>query len=144
MKRILGIDYGNKRIGIAVSDPMQIIASSIKFIPNNKHKYENIVRLMNDIDVELIIVGLPLNLKGERASKVKEVEEFVNNLKELTNLKIIEWDERYSTKIAKDTMIQMGLRKKQRMDKSKIDSMAAAIILQSYLDSIKHKSKNEN
>lgn len=141
MKRILGIDYGDKRIGIAISDPMQIIATALDYIPNNEQAVDNILELTKKYDVDMIVVGLPLNLKGERGVKSAQVNDFIQNLKQKTDLKILEWDERFTTTIARKTIIEMGFKKKHRQDKSKIDSLAAAILLQSYLDS-NFKSKN--
>lgn len=142
MKRILGIDYGDKRIGIAISDPMCIIATALDYIHNDDNTIDRILKLTKIYDVEMVVVGLPLNLKGERGAKSIQVYDFIQNLKQKTDLKVVEWDERFTTKIARQTIMQMGLKKKQRQDKSKIDSMAATILLQSFLDS-NYKLKNE-
>ncbi len=142
MKRILGIDYGDKRIGIAISDPMCIIATALDYIRNDDNTIDKILKLTKIYDVEMVVVGLPLNLKGERGAKSIQVYDFIQNLKQKTDLKVVEWDERFTTKIARQTIMQMGLKKKQRQDKSKIDSMAATILLQSFLDS-NYKLKNE-
>ena len=145
MKRILGIDYGTKRIGLAISDPMRIIASALKFVPNNDDAIDEILNIAKKYEVEAIVIGIPLNLKGERAIKSEEVNEFIEKLREKSNLKIIEWDERFTTAIAKKTMLEMGLKKKQRQDRTRIDSMSAAILLQSYLNSnlnVKNESRD--
>jgi putative Holliday junction resolvase len=136
-QRILGVDYGTKRIGIAVSDPMNILARGIKVIFNSDHAIEEIHRLANEYDVASIVVGMPLNLKGERAAKAKEVELFIGQLREETGLNIIAWDERFTSHIAHETLRLMGVKKKQRQSKEQIDLMASALILQGYLDSMR-------
>lgn len=135
MGRILGIDFGTKRIGLAVSDPRQIIARPLETIANNLTTLHKINKVIEDLSVEAIVVGLPFNLKGERGQKAREVELFIEKLKSSTQLPVYEVDERFTSSTAKDTLLQMGVKKKQRQDKSKIDLMAAALILQSYLDS---------
>lgn len=134
MSRILGVDYGDKRVGIAISDPLQIIATPLDYIPNNNELMEKFREILSSFQIIKIVVGIPLNLKGESGFKSKQVKEFINKLKSITGVQIIEWDERFTTKIAQQTKLDMGLKKKQRQDKTKIDSMAAAILLQNYLD----------
>ncbi len=137
MKRILGIDYGTKRIGIAVSDPLMIIATGLKVISNDNNALQIIKELADRYEVSDIVVGLPLNLKGEIGGKALEVEKFISDLQQATEKNIIKWDERYTSSIAQQTLIRMGVRKKARQNKSKIDEMAAALILQSYLETNK-------
>jgi putative Holliday junction resolvase len=136
-KRILGVDYGSKRIGIAISDPLNIIARGLKVLSNSPHALTEIKCLALEYEVELIVVGMPLNLKGERGQKGDEVTLFVNEIKNATGLEIVEWDERFSSHTAHQTLREMGVKKRQRQSKEKIDEMAAAIILQGYLDSQK-------
>lgn len=118
-----------------MSDPLRIIASARQTVPNSPAFFLTIKKMIQDFDVEAVIIGMPYNLKGEKSTKAKEVEEFINELKQHINIDIVEWDERYTSSMAHETQIQMGVKKKQRQDKSKIDEMAAALILQSYLDS---------
>lgn len=136
MRRILGIDFGTKRIGLAVSDPLGIIARPLETIANDKTTLHKINKVIQELGIEAIVVGLPFNLKGERGQKAAEVENFIDQLKNSTQLPVFEADERFTSSTAKATLLQMGVKKKQRQDKSKIDLMAAALILQSYLDSI--------
>jgi len=133
-KRILGIDYGEKRIGIAVSDPMKIIAKGIKVIENSANALREIQHIAMEYDVEIIVVGMPFNLKGERGTMAKEVEVFIDKLKGSTGLEIVTWDERFTSHTAHETLRTMGVKKKQRQEKSQIDLMASALILQGYLD----------
>ena len=118
-KRILGIDYGTRRIGISLSDPLQIIAQPFDTLPNDKLSIRRICEIVEKEGVEVVVVGMPLNLKGEKAQKAQEVE-------------------RFTTTIAHRTMRDMGTRREERRsNRGRIDAMAAAILLQSYLDSRK-------
>ncbi len=136
-QRILGIDYGTKNIGLAISDPLSIIAQSLETIENNIECYSIIKRIIEREYVALIVVGMPLNLKGERAQKSLEVEEFIKNLRTHTDIDVVDWDERFTSTMAQRSLLQFGVKKKKRGEKGRIDSMAAAIMLQSYLDSRK-------
>ncbi|MBU1299889.1 MAG: Holliday junction resolvase RuvX [Bacteroidetes bacterium] len=136
MKRILGIDYGSKRIGVAISDPLRIIAQGIEVISNTPAFFDKIKMIAEKYDVEAIVVGFPYNLKGETGQSAKEVQVFIQGLKAVINIPIIEWDERFTSAVAHQTLIDMGVKRKKRQQKSTIDRMAAALILQSYLDSV--------
>lgn len=136
-QRILGIDYGTRRIGLAISDPLRIIAQSLETIENNNECYSIIKKIIEREYIALIVVGMPLNLKGERAQKSLEVEEFIRNLRVHIKIDIVDWDERFTSTMAQRSLLQFGVKKKQRSEKGRIDSMAAAIMLQSYLDSRK-------
>lgn len=136
MKRILGIDYGLKRIGVAVSDPLRIIAQGIEVISNTPALFEKIKMIAEKYDVEVIVVGFPYNLKGETGQSAKEVQVFIQGLKAVIKIPIIEWDERFTSAVAHQTLIDMDVKRKKRQQKSTIDRMAAALILQSYLDSV--------
>ncbi|MBI4548088.1 MAG: Holliday junction resolvase RuvX [Ignavibacteriae bacterium] len=134
-KRILGIDYGSRRIGISISDPLNIIARAIKVIPNSPQVIAQIKRLVEEFDVEKIVVGMPLTLRGNKGAKAKEVEQFIRLLENEFHLDIIRYDERFTTHTAKQTLRDMGVQKKQRRNKGTLDEIAAALILQGYLDS---------
>lgn len=137
-KRILGIDYGSKRIGISMSDPLQIIATALETIPNNSRTFEALTEIVQREHVEYIVVGMPLNLKGEKAQKAQEVMEFIQQLKKNIDSEILTWDERFTSSLAHDTLLRMGTKKKERRtNKGRVDSMAAAIMLQNFLDSRK-------
>lgn len=137
--RVLGVDYGSERIGLSLSDPLGIIASPAGSIRNDKLKWDQLREFVKKHDVALAVVGMPLNLKGQKAHKALEVEEFVEALRRETALEVLVWDERFTTSIAQQTLLAMGTRKQERRkDKGRVDSMAAAIILQSFLDSTKH------
>jgi putative holliday junction resolvase len=134
----LGIDYGSRRIGISLSDPLQIIAQPFDTLPNDKQILKRICDILEKEGVEGIVVGMPLNLKGEKAQKAQEVEGFIELLAAETDVEIITWDERFTTTMAHQTMLEMGTKRiERRTNKGRIDSMAASILLQSYLDSRK-------
>jgi putative holliday junction resolvase len=137
-KRIIGIDFGTTRVGISLSDPLQIIARPYITIENDKKTITAICDIIRNENVELIIVGMPLNLKGEKGKKALEVEEFIGVLAEATKTEIVRWDERFTTAMAHQTLLRMGTgRQERRTEKGRVDSMAAAILLQGFLDSRK-------
>ncbi len=138
-QRILGIDYGSVRVGLSVSDPLGLIAQPIEAFKNDGSLFANLKHVSARENVTLIIVGMPFNLKGQKAQKAEEVQKFIGRLKEELGIGILTWDERFTTTIANQTMHTMGTKKKERQKKDgRIDSMAAAVMLQGYLDSIKH------
>ncbi len=134
----MGIDYGTRRIGISLSDPLQIIAQPFDTLPNDKLAIRQICEIVEKEAVDVVVVGMPLNLKGERAQKAQEVERFIESLMGETSAEIVSWDERFTTTMAHQTMREMGTkRQERRSNRGRIDAMAAAILLQSYLDSRK-------
>jgi len=133
--RILGLDYGTKRLGVAVSDPLGITAQPIAVVDS-----ENAIpELQKIIDqyapVDEIVIGLPKTLKGEIGPAAQNVLAFVETLKQTFKSKIVTWDERLTTAGVEKDLISAGLSRKQR--KKVIDKSAAAVILQSYLDTRK-------
>lgn len=138
-QRILGIDYGSQRIGLSLSDPLNLIAQPIKAMKNNSSLIADLKQLSIRENVKLIVVGMPLNLKGQHAQKAEEVQEFIEHLKSEIGIEVVKWDERFTTTIAQKTMISMGTKKKERQKRDgRIDSMAASIMLQGFLDSSRH------
>ena len=133
MGRVLGIDYGDSRIGLAMSDPIKIIASPFKTIRNegNEKCLQVFQSLIKEKDVEAIVVGLPMGLKGQETAQTKKVREFVDLLYAL-KLPIHLEDERLSSVSAEKSMIQQNI--KTGHNKGLIDQRAAAIILQQFLD----------
>ena len=136
-KRFLGIDYGSKRIGVAVSDPTNVIARGVGVVLNSRTAIAEIKKYASEFDVAAIVVGMPLTLKGTKGQKSVEVEEFIEKLKKEVAVEIATWDERFTSAQAHQTLLDMGVKKKQRQSKERIDEMAAAIMLQAYLDSRK-------
>lgn len=140
MDKFLGIDYGAVRIGIAVSDETKTISFGREFISNNKESLKHIKKIIDAENISRIVIGYPVNLKGEKTKQSLEVEAFEENLKkniEGSGIMVIRWDERFTSKIAQDSMLESGMKKKKRQQKGNIDIISAALLLQSYLDSQK-------
>ena len=138
-ERILGIDYGSQRVGVSLSDPLGIIAQPMEALKNDASLFVHLQEVTRREHVRLIVVGMPFNLKGQHAQKADEVEKFIEVLKANLALEVVTWDERFTTTMAHQTMRTMGTKKKERQKKDgRIDSMAAAIILQGFLDHTKH------
>jgi len=138
MGKTMGIDYGAVRIGIAVSDESETIAFGREAIDNNHKTLEKIENFISEEKVTKIILGYPLNLKGERTPQTIEVESFEEKLKKFLNdIPVVRWDERFTSKMAADSMFESGMKKKNRRDKRNLDIISAALLLQSYLDSRK-------
>lgn len=134
MKRILSIDYGKKRTGLALSDPLQIIASGLDTI-NTPNLMSYLKNLMTKEPIETIILGYPLNLNGEETDATKPVEAFEKRIKkQFQNVNIVRVDERYTSKEAFQAMIDGGVKKKNRRNKALIDKVSATILLQNYME----------
>ncbi len=134
--RILAIDHGTKRIGIAVSDELKMIAQPLEFIPAEPFS-EFLARLkeiLREKEVELILLGMPRNMDGSYGPAALKVQEFGAALKSAVAVPIQMWDERLTSVQANRFLIQGNVRREKR--KEKVDKMAAAILLQSYLDSL--------
>jgi putative Holliday junction resolvase len=134
--RILAIDHGSKRIGIAVSDELKMIAQPLEFIPAAPFPafLARLNELINVKEVELILIGMPRNMDGSYGPAAQKVEEFVEALKGLVSVPVKLWDERLTSAQANRVLIQGNVRRDKR--KEKVDAMAAAILLQSYLDGL--------
>ena len=133
MARILAIDYGGKRTGLAVTDPMQIIATGLITI-ESKELIPYLKKYFLAETVELIIIGLPVNWDESDTHGTPLVKAAIKKLeKEFPNIPLKTVDERYTSKMAKDAMLQMGMKKKDRRIKGNVDIIAATIILQEYL-----------
>ena len=136
MGRILAIDYGGKRTGIAVTDPLQIIATGLTTI-DSKELIPFLKKYFSSETVELVIIGMPLNWDESDTHGTPLVKEAIKKLqKEFPAMPLKTVDERYTSKMAKDAMLQMGLKKKDRRDKKLVDEIAATIMLQEYLQSL--------
>lgn len=135
MGRIVAIDYGQKRVGVAVTDEQQIIATALETIPV-KDIFQFLRKYVENEDVESIVVGDPRQMDNSPSASVKFIDPFVKKLKkDFQQLKIERYDERFTSKIAQRTILEAGLKKKDRRDKSIVDKVSAVIILQSYLES---------
>ena len=133
MARILALDYGEKRTGIAVTDELQIIASGLITVKTDE-LIKFLIDYSNKEQVELFIVGLPKQMNNSDSESEKHILSFLKQLKKsLPKIPIKRIDERFTSKIAFQTMIDSGLKKKQRRNKGLVDEISATIILQSYL-----------
>ena len=134
MGRLLAIDYGNKRVGLAISDPMQIIAKPFKTIlhSDNQNLLDKIKMIIINEKIKGIILGLPLNMQGNKTKQTNLVIEFSDYLKENLDIPIMMQDERLSSVSAKKSLIKQKV--KTGHNKARIDETAAAIFLQQYLD----------
>ena len=133
MSRALGIDYGDARIGIALSDPMRIITKPYVTLKNDKEFIDELKKIINEKEVETIVVGYPVGMKGQVTKQTEKVEAFIAELKLTFKLEIVAIDERLSSVSAENILKQQGV--KTGHNKSMIDDTSAAIILQEYLDS---------
>jgi len=134
MGRILSIDYGNKRVGLAVTDPLQIIATRLTTVATNEI-WDFLADYFSREEVELVLVGYPKQLNNEPSEAIRYINPFLKKF-QLTYaempLKLM--DERFSSKMAFQTMIDAGVKKKDRQNKATVDGVSATIILQSYLE----------
>jgi len=136
LPRILSIDYGLKRTGIAVTDPLQIIASGLTTV-ESKQLIPFLKNYFSKEPVELIIIGEPKNWDDSDTHATPLVERCIKDLqKNFPSIPIKKVDERFTSKMAKDSMLEMGLKKKQRRDKALVDEIAATILLQEYMRSV--------
>lgn len=135
MAKALGIDYGAKRVGVAISDSLQIIASSLTTI-ETKQFFLFLIELLQKEDIDRFVVGEPKNLDGTATDSTEMTENFVEKLSiRYPNIPIKRIDERFTSKIAKQSILDAGTKKSKRRDKRLVDKVSAAIILQSHLDS---------
>ena len=134
--RVLALDHGTKRIGVAVSDELKVIATPLEFIPAEPFAgfLARLKELVQEKEVELILVGMPRNMDGSYGPAALKVQEFVTVLKETISQPIKMWDERLTSAQANRFLIAANVRRSQR--RQKVDQTAAAILLQSYLDSL--------
>lgn len=140
MGRIMAIDYGQKRTGIAVTDPLQLIANGLETIPSHT-ALDYIAAYCQKEKVDCIVVGEPLTLQKQASDASRFIDPFVKKLrKTMPQMRVERMDESFSSKQAFQSMIDAGLSKKRRRDKALIDTISATIILQSYLESIKYAS----
>ena len=135
MSRILAIDYGRKRTGLAVSDTMQIIANGLTTVPTHE-LLDFIAGYVQKEPVERIVIGLPKQMNNEVSENMKYIEPFVRLLKKKIPEMPVEFvDERFTSVLAHRTMLEAGLKKKDRQNKALVDEISATIILQTYLES---------
>ncbi|SFF36231.1 Holliday junction resolvase RuvX [Sunxiuqinia elliptica] len=140
MGRILAIDYGRKRVGLAVTDPLQLIANKLTTV-----RTHDILDFLKDYfekeNVEKVIIGYPLQMNNEASEAVLYINPFLKRFQKLfPDMPIEQVDERFTSKMAFQTMLDAGLKKKDRQNKGTIDAVSATIILQSYMEQQKYRS----
>lgn len=140
MSRIMGLDYGSKTVGVAISDPLYITAQGIEIIrreeENKRRKtYARIEALIKEYEVDRIVLGYPKNMNNTEGERCEKVNEFKADLERRTGLEVILWDERLTTVAADKAMIEAGIRRENR--KEYVDEIAAGLILQGYLENLR-------
>ena len=141
MSRIMAIDLGRKRCGIAVTDPLQIIANGLTTI-SSAQLVDFVMNYLQSEEVETLVIGEPKDMKNNPSDCSKYIDPIVNRLKKLLpNMNIVRYDERFTSVMAHQTMLDAGLKKSKRQDKELVDTIAATIILQSYMESIRVRSE---
>jgi putative Holliday junction resolvase len=136
IKRVLAIDYGSKRIGLALSDPLLIFSYAYKTILNDDKLLQNLDQIIREKEIIKIILGIPYQENGQLSSNAQSILKFKETLSKRYSIEIIEWDESLSSEMAKEIIIQNVSGKKKRKDKGLIDRGSASIMLQEYLDSL--------
>lgn len=135
MARILAIDYGTKRVGVAVSDPLQIIANGLETVATIDI-FDFLKKYIAEEEVETLVVGMPMHLDGNPAQIADKVQLFIKEFQKLFPEILVETqDERFTSEDAKRIILQSGAKKKKRRDKSLVDKVAAVLILQDYMES---------
>jgi putative Holliday junction resolvase len=134
MARILAIDYGQKRVGLAVTDPLQIIANGLDTVPT-AGVLDYLKKYLEKEPVEKMVIGLPKQMNGEESEMMKYIRPFVVALqKAFPEMEIVYVDERFTSVLAQKAMLDGGLKKKDRQNKALVDKISATIILQSYME----------
>ncbi|NDV78179.1 Holliday junction resolvase RuvX [Dysgonomonas sp. 511] len=141
MGRLLAIDYGTKRTGLAVSDILKIIANGLTTVPTHT-LFDYLKAYLEKEDVECIIVGLPKQMNNQDSESMRHIRPFVKKLKILyPDIPVKMYDERFTSSLAQKAIIDAGLKKKDRQNKSLVDEVSATIILQSYMESLRLQNR---
>ena len=136
MARIMAIDLGRKRCGVAVTDPLQIIANGLTTVEAAKLP-DFVVDYVKKEEVETIVIGEPKDMHNNPSDSTQYIEPIINRLRKLLpDMNIVRYDERFTSVLAHQAMLDAGLKKKQRQDKALVDTISATIILQSYMSSL--------
>ena len=138
MSKILAIDYGSKRVGVAITDSLKIIATGLSTV-STINIYSFLEEIIKKEKISHIVIGLPKNLDNSNTDSTYEISVFINKLKQLyANIVVDSIDERFTSLMAKKTILSSGVSKKRRRDKALVDQVSATIILQSYLQKLSH------
>lgn len=141
MGRLLAIDYGTKRTGLAASDTLKLIANGLTTVPTHT-LFDYLKVYLAKEEVEKIIVGLPKQMNNEYSDNMKHIRPFVKKLQSIyPNIPVELYDERFTSTLAQKTIIDAGLKKKDRQNKALVDEVSAVIILQGYMESLRLQNK---
>ena len=136
MARILAIDYGTKRVGVAVTDPLGMIAGALATVETPRI-FDFLNEYLTVNDCNRLVIGYPLTLRNKPAEVTREIDRFIERFASLyPYIEVIKYDERFTSKLAFDTILASGIGRRKRRDKAVIDRISATIILQNYLESI--------
>lgn len=136
MARILAIDYGTKRVGVAVTDPLGMIAGALATVETPRI-FDFLNEYLTVNDCNRLVIGYPLTLRNEPAEVTREIDRFIERFASLyPYIEVIKYDERFTSKLAFNTILASGIGRRKRRDKAVIDRISATIILQNYLESI--------
>jgi|APSaa5957512622_1039677.scaffolds.fasta_scaffold00683_6 putative holliday junction resolvase len=136
MGRILAIDYGQKRVGLAVTDNMKLIANGLTTV-HVKDIWVFLDKYLTTEDVDMVVIGEPMDMQGNPSDSTRFIQPFVNKFqRKYPDVEVKRFDERFTSKMAFDTMIAGGLSKSKRKDKALVDKISATLILQSFMDSL--------
>lgn len=138
MARILSIDYGKKRTGLAVTDPLKIIAGGLTTVPTHE-LYKFLKDYLAREEVECIVIGEPRQMNGEPSENFSRVQQFVNHWKKNEpHIPIVYYDERFTSVLAHKAMLDGGMKKNARKNKAIVDEISATILLQNYMESLRN------
>jgi len=136
--RVMGIDYGSRRVGIAVSDPLRVVTRGLGVLANGPELPAAVAARADEEGVVLIVVGMPYAPDGGRGAKGEEVARFIAALRERVSVPVETWDESFTSAAAQRVFIDGGMKKRQRREKGRVDEMAARLLLQEFLESTHH------
>ena len=135
-ERILGMDYGEKRIGIAITDPLKMFAYPLVTLKNDSYFWKNLLNIFQKFNVVKIVLGYPIREDGKKSKSTEMVERFKHRLESRVKIPVELIDERYSSETARQRIVESVVSKRKRRNKDLIDKNAAAVILEDYLDQI--------
>ena len=139
MGRLLCLDYGKKRVGIAMTDPLQMIARSVETVAAHDIR-EHLRKIIGELELDALVVGYPKTMRNEPSEAVRYIDPFLKWFrKEFPDIPVVKYDERFTSKMAERSLIESGVPKMARRDKSLVDPISAALILQSFMDSEKNR-----
>jgi putative holliday junction resolvase len=137
--RVMGIDYGEKRVGVAVSDPLRILARGVGTLDNTTGLFDLLSGIVADEQVVLVVVGMPYAPDGGRGKKGREIERFIVTLRSALRIPVESWDESSTSVNAHRAFLDAGMKRKKRRQKARVDEMAARLLLEDYLENSSHQ-----